>query len=111
MHQGSGHPGFDAIEFVIKSGGRHPNGLVMRLVGGMDAGMDPEHHVAHHLYERGKQQFARILLLGRTGKERIDAWGIQEPLQDRPGHHTDGTLLHEGGKDGGQQHDRHLRAR
>ena len=73
--------------------------------------MNPEHHFAHQLHQRGKQEFAGILLLGGAGKKVIDAWGIQEPLQDGSGHDTDGTLLDEGGKDGVQQHGCHLQAR
>jgi len=60
--------------------------------------MDPKHDFTHELYQRGKQERAGILLLGRAGKEGIKAWRIQKPLQDRPSHHTDGALLDEGGK-------------
>jgi hypothetical protein len=77
----------------------------------MDGGMNPEHHFTHQLHERGKHQLASILLLGGAGKKVINALGIQEPLQDGPGHHTDRALLDEGGKDSVQQHDCHLQAR
>ena len=110
-HQGGGHPGFDAIELVVQGGGRHPNGVFVGLIGGMDGGMDPEHDFTHQLHQRGKQELAGILLLGGAGKQVINAWRIQEPLQDSPGHHTDRALLDEGGKDGVQQHGRHLQAR
>ena len=78
------------------------------LIGGMDGGMNPKHDFAHELNERGKQELARILLLGSVGKEVIQALGIQKSFQDGLGHHTDRTLLDEGGKDSVQQHSRHL---
>jgi hypothetical protein len=73
--------------------------------------MNPEHDFTHHLNQRGKHQLAGILSLGRTSKEGIDAWRIQEPLQDGSGHDTDRPLLNEGGKNGVEQHGRYLQAR
>jgi hypothetical protein len=64
--------------------------------------------VQHHL---PTVSLSRILVLSGAGKQGINARGIQEPLQDRSGHHTDRTLLDEWGKDGVQQHDRYLQAR
>jgi hypothetical protein len=49
--------------------------------------------------------------LGGAGKEVIDAWGIQEPLQDGSSHDTEWTLLDEGGQDGVQQQACYLQAR
>jgi hypothetical protein len=74
----------------------------------MDAGMNPEHHFAHQLHEGGKQEVAGVLLLGGVSKELIKALGIEESLQDGPGHDTDGTFFNEGGKNGVQQHGCHL---
>ncbi len=107
-HQGGTDAGFDAIKFIVKGGGRHPDGFRVGLIGGMDGGMNPENHLAHQLHKRGKQEVASILYLGRVGKQIVDALGIEESLQDSSGHDTDGTLLNEGGKNGIQQHDRHL---
>jgi hypothetical protein len=107
-HQGSRDAGFDAIELIVKGGGRHPDGFRVGLIGRMDAGMNPEHDFTHQLHKRGKQELARLLLLGGAGKQVVHALGIQEPFQDGSSHDTDGTLLDKGGKDGVQQHGCHL---
>ena len=68
-HQDGRHTGFDAIEFIVKGGGRHPDGFSIGLIGSMNAGMNPEHDFTHQLHERGKQEFTRILLLSGAGKQ------------------------------------------
>jgi len=107
-HQGGTDAGFNAIEFIVEGGGGDPDSVSISLIGSMDAGMNPEHHFAHQLHERGEQKVTRILLLGSAGKELIKALGIEESLQDGSSHHTDRTLLNEGSKNGVQQHGRHL---
>jgi hypothetical protein len=107
-HQGRGHPGFDAVELVVKGGGGYPNGIFVGLIGGMHVGMNPKHDFAHQLHQRGKHQLTGILSLGCACKEGIDTLSIQEPLQDGSGHDTDGALLDKGGKDRVEQHRCHL---
>jgi hypothetical protein len=74
----------------------------------MHSGMNAENDFAHQLNEGGKQESACILFLGGMGKKIVDALGIEESFQDRSSHHADGPFLNEGGKDGVQQHGRHL---
>jgi hypothetical protein len=83
----------------------------MRLIAGMDGGMHPAYHFTHQLHQRGKQELARILVLGGAGKQGVEALGVQEPFQHGAGHHTNGPLFDKGGKDRLQQHGQHLPAR
>ena len=107
-HQGCGDPGFDAIERGGQGGGRPPQGVFVGLIGSMHRGMHPAHDCTHPLHPRGQQSLAGILSLGGPGKQRIEAWRIQEPLHAGPGHDTDGSLLDEGGKDRVEHHGCHL---
>ena len=50
-HQGSGDTRFDAIEFIVKSGGGHPKRFWIGLIGGMNSRMNPEDNFAHQLHE------------------------------------------------------------
>jgi hypothetical protein len=65
----------------------------------MPRGIPPEHAFTPQLPPRGKRQLASLLARSGAGKEVIDAWRIQEPLQDGSGHDTEGSRLDDGGKD------------
>ena len=110
-YESRGHGGFDASELVVEGGGGDPDRVFIGLIGGVHIGLPPENNLTHQLNERGKQEGAGLLSLGGTGKAGVETLGIEESLQDRPSHHTDRTLLDEGGKDRVEQHSRHLQAR
>ncbi len=100
VHEVRGHLRGDPCKCVVEGGGRDPNRLLIRLGDGVDGGLHAKDHCALQLHQRGKQALARLLMLGGVRTQGVDAWRLQEPLQDRAGHHTARTFLDEGGNNG-----------
>ena len=98
---------FNMIQFIIDGLVRDTKLVRLRLIGGMHAGLDTKHDLAHQVYHRRKQQRPRILHFGGACKQRIDPLGIEQMLQHATGHHTDRSLFNKRFEDFPQRY-RHL---
>ena len=58
------HPPLHLAPFVIHGLVRDAELCRLRLIGGMHAGLDSQHHLSHQIHHRRKQQRTRILHLG-----------------------------------------------
>src|SRR5215468_8286349 len=92
-HEFCGGASLQAIEFVIDGDNGGPHVGFVSQVRCTHGGLDTKDHLAHQVIDGGKQEFARVLFLGRALIPEIEAIGAQHPLQRRAHHHRDRTLF------------------
>src|SRR5262252_9517633 len=92
-HEFCGGASLQAIEFVIDGDNGGPHVGFVSQVRCTHGGLDTKDHLAHQVIYGGKQDFARVLFLGRALIPEIEAIGAQHPLQRRAHHHRDRTLF------------------
>ena len=87
---------FNAWKLVVHRGNADAQGLRRVLIGRMDAGRDPQDHLAHQPHDRREQQLPRVSSLGGLLIQSIQPARIKGSFQDSTNHHTDWTLFHKG---------------
>jgi hypothetical protein len=68
-------------------------------VGGMHAGPGATHDLPHQPHQRGEQDVARVLGLGRGPEPAIQGLGIEQALEQPAHHHRRRALLDESLRD------------
>jgi hypothetical protein len=80
--------GFEVVEFLIDSGERDGNGILVHQIGFSDGGSAFQCNIEHEGHERGKEQRPLVLDFGGVVKEFVEFFGGEESLED--GSQTDG---------------------
>jgi hypothetical protein len=88
--------GLEVVEFLIDSGERDGNGILVVQIGFSDRGSAFQCHIEHESHERGKKQSSLVLVFGGVVEEGVEFLGGQESLEDGSQADGGGGVLDEG---------------